>query len=243
MALRPDEGPATLRHADGTDRRYALMDPRHPDPWPGEDPNSDLVWYIAYGSNMRSARLRYYLTGGKPPNGAKTFPGCRDRRAPGRSIPVELRGKVYFALESAVWTGGRAFFDPDAAGTAWARGHLITIGQFSDILAQEMYRVPGDDLKFDDWLGRGRTQVGPGRYETIVCVGSLDGYPALTFTAPWPIEEITPNKPAAAYLENIAAGLLEAGAWNTNQIAAYLAGCPGAAGVWEQDEIVAMVGT
>jgi hypothetical protein len=150
-------------------------------------------------------------------------------------------GKVYFALESAVWTGGRAFFDPDAEGTAWARGHLITVEQFSDILAQEMYRAPAEDLGLDDWSADGRTQVGHGRYETIVCVGELDGYPALTFTAPWPIKEITPTKPAAAYLENIAAGLLEAGAWTRNQIAAYLAGCPGAAGSWREDEIKAMI--
>ena len=74
-----------------------------------------------------------------------------------------------------------------------------------------------------------------------MCVGSVDGYPALTFTAPWPIEKITPTKPAAAYLENIAAGLLEAGAWNRNEIAAYLAGCPGATGSWDEDEIMAMI--
>lgn len=214
---------------------------QRPDAWNGATASRGLVWYIAYGSNMRSSRLRYYLAGGRPPNGAKTFPGCRDPREPERSIPVELRGKLYFALESNAWTGGRAFFDPDSAGTAWARGHLITIGQFSDILAQEMYRTPAGDLELADWLARGRTQVGPGRYETILCVGSVEGYPALTFTAPWPIEKITFTKPAAAYLENIAAGLLEAGAWKRNEIAAYLAGCPGAAGSWDEDEIIAMI--
>ena len=212
-----------------------------PDPWNGATESRGLVWYIAYGSNMRSSRLRYYLSGGRPPNGAKTFPGCRDGRGPERSIPVELRGKLYFALESDVWSGGRAFFDPDSAGVAWARGHLITIGQFSDILAQEMYRAPAGDLELVDWLARGRTQVGPGRYETIVCVGAVDGYPALTFTAPWPIEKITVTKPAAAYLENIAAGLLEAGAWERREIAAYLADCPGAAGSWDEEQIMALI--
>ena len=214
---------------------------QRPGPWNGAAASCGLVWYVAYGSNMRSSRLRYYLAGGRPPNGAKTLPGCRDRRKPERSIPVELRGKLYFALESAMWTGGRAFFDPDSDGTAWARGHLITIGQFSDILAQEMYRAPAGDLELADWLAQGRTQVGPGRYETIVCVGSLDGYPALTFTAPWPIEEITPTRPAPAYLQNIAAGLLEAGAWKKSEIATYLAHCPGAAGSWDEDEIMSII--
>jgi hypothetical protein len=211
---------------------------RRPEPWRGTTAPDGLVWYIAYGSNMRTARLRSYLAGGRPRGAAKTFPGCRDKREPERSIPVELRGKLYFALESAVWTGGRAFYDPDADGTAWARGHLLTFGQFSDILAQEMYRVPAEDLAVADWLETGRTQVGPGRYETIVCVGSLDGYPALTFTAPWSIAEIDCTKPSAAYLENIAAGLLEAGAWSRNEIAAYLAG---AAGSWDEHEIAELI--
>lgn len=219
-----------------------VIAPQRPDPWNGETAGRGLVWYIAYGSNMCSSRLRYYLAGGRPPKGAKTFPGCRDRSEPQLSIPVELRGKLYFALESGVWSGGRAFFDPDSTGTAWGRGHLITIGQFSDILAQEMYRAPSGDLELADWLARGRTQVGPGRYETIVCVGSIEDCPAVTFTAPWPVEEITPTKPAAAYLETIAAGLLEAGAWNRNEIAAYLASCPGAAGSWDKDEILSMIG-
>lgn len=219
----------------------SVIAPQRPDPWDGDGATSGLVWYVAYGSNMCSSRLRYYIVGGRPPNGAKTLPGCRDRREPQRSIPVELRGKLYFALESTMWTGGRAFFDPDSSGTVWGRGHLITIGQFSDILAQEMYRAPADDPELADWLARGRTQVGPGRYETIVCVGSLDGCPALTFTAPWPIEEISPTKPAAPYLQHIAAGLLESGAWNRNEIAAYLASCPGAAGSWDEDEISSII--
>ncbi len=219
----------------------AVTAAQRPDPWSGDTEHRGLVWYVAYGSNVRSSRLRYYLAGGQPPNGAKAFPGCRDRREPGRSIPLELPGKLYFALESAVWTGGRAFFDPDSAGTAWARGHLITIGQFSDILAQEMYRAPAGDLELGDWLARGRTQVGPGRYETVVCLGSIDGYPALTFTAPWPMGKVTPNKPAAAYLKHIAAGLFETGAWKKNEIAAYLAGCPGAAGSWDEEEILALI--
>jgi hypothetical protein len=203
---------------------------RRPEPLNGATAEHDLVWYVAYGSNVRSSRLRYYLAGGRPPNGAKTLPGCRDRREPERSIPVELDGKLYFAQESPQWTGGRAFLDLDAPGTVLARGHLITVGQFSDILAQEMYRQPAEDLELAEWLPRGRAQVGPGRYETVVCVGSLDGHPALTFTAPWSIEEIRCTKPAPAYLENITAGLLEADAWSRDEIAAYLAGCPGVSG-------------
>ncbi|HEY3483483.1 MAG TPA: histone deacetylase, partial [Streptomyces sp.] len=73
---------------------------------------------------MHSERLRYYLQGGRPTDGSRTYPGARDTRMPVRSEAVELPGTVYFATESLVWTGGRAFYDPGAAGTVWARAHL-----------------------------------------------------------------------------------------------------------------------
>jgi hypothetical protein len=38
--------------------------------------------------------------------------------------------------------------------------------------------------------------------------------------------------PSAAYLDHLAAGLREAGAWDGAEIARYLAGRPGAAGHW-----------
>jgi hypothetical protein len=200
-----------------------------------------FIWYVSYGSNMRLARLRHYLAGGCPPGGARAYPGCRDPSEPRRSVPVELSGGMYFALESQVWTGGRAFYDPDAPGTTWARAHLLTTGQFSDLFAQEMYRDPGADLDLTEVLRSGRARFGPGRYETLVHAGVLDGCPMLTFTAPWAMADVVWNKPSAPYLLQIAAGLLEAGAWSVPRIAAYLANRPGAAGYWAEEEVAAMM--
>lgn len=73
-------------------------------------------------------------------------PGCRGSRARRRSIPVELAECLYFATESAVWTGGRGFYDPTGPGRMRARAHLLTVDQVSEIAAQEMYREPGADL-------------------------------------------------------------------------------------------------
>lgn len=201
------------------------------------------VWYVSYGSNTHLERLARYIVGGRPPGGAMAYPGCRDRRMPERSVPVRLDGVMYFATESAVWTGGRAFYDPDArAGgpgpsCVLARAHLVTVGQFSDIAAQEMYREPGTDLDLTEVLSEGRAALGAGRYETLVHAGALDGFPLLTFTAPWSVDDVGWNPPSAPYLGHLAAGLLEAGPWDIAAVADYLAACPGASGGWSAREI------
>ncbi|MFC4035847.1 histone deacetylase [Streptomyces polygonati] len=197
----------------------------------------ERVWYAAYGSNTHTARLRSYLTGGPAPGGSRTYLGCRDPRMPLRSVALELPGSVYFATESLVWTGGRAFYDPDAPGRVRARAHLVTTGQFSDIAAQEMYAPPGRDLDLAPALTTGRARLGPGRYETLVCPGEMDGFPVLTFTAPWAMTEVEWNPPSAAYLRHLTAGLLEADTWDLPSIAAYLAGLPGAAGQWTAEQV------
>ncbi|MFF0435147.1 histone deacetylase [Streptomyces sp. NPDC004327] len=191
------------------------------------------VWYVAYGSNMSGARLGRYL--------AK----CRDRRAPRESRAVVLPGAVYFATESAVWGGGRAFYDPGADGAVWARAHLLTAGQFADIAAQEMYREAGAGGEWDlaRVAARGRAAFGPGRYETVVCAGELDGLPLLTLTAPWAMDEVEHLAPSEAYLRTIVTGLREAGAWSAGEIAGYLATRPGAAGRWSAEAILGIAPT
>lgn len=153
---------------------------------------------------------------------------------PRRSIPVELAGAVYFATESLVWGGGRAFYDPGAEGRVLARAHLVTAGQFSDIAAQEMYREPGTEIDFAEALTCGSAALGSGRYETLVCAGQVDGLPVLTFTAPWSMRDVPWNPPSSAYVRHLAAGLLSAGAWDIEAVASYVAACPGAAEHWSE---------
>lgn len=201
----------------------------------------ELVWYASYGSNMHMGRLALYIAGGTHPGGSRSYPGCRDRRAPVRSVPVELRGRLYFATQSAVWTGGRGFYDPAAPGRTRARAHLVTPQQFSDIAAQEMYREPGADVDLSTVLRSGRDELGPGRYETLICAGLLDGIPALTFTAPWAMREVDWVTPSAAYVKHLAAGMLDSGPWDERSVADYLAECPGAAGHWSSEQIVRLL--
>ncbi|MFD9061449.1 histone deacetylase [Kitasatospora purpeofusca] len=197
-----------------------------------------LVWYAAYGSNMHADRLAYYIVGGRPPGGARTYPGCRDRRLPEQQVPVLLPGLLYFAGESLVWTGGMGFYDPAQAGEMPVRAYLVTAQQFSDIAAQEMHRDPNVDLDLEEALSSGRDQLGPGRYETLVCPGMIDNIPLLTFTAPWHLAEAELNAPSAAYLANFATGLAEAHGWSLQRSAEYLASRPGAAGHWTPEAVL-----
>ncbi|MEV5972061.1 histone deacetylase [Streptomyces sp. NPDC051921] len=187
------------------------------------------VWYAAYGANTDGARLGRYLV------------RCRDRAAPVESRGVVLGGAVYFATESPVWGGGRGFYDPDASGSVFARAHLITVGQFSDIAAQEMYREPVADLDVSEAVARGRVSFGPGRYETVVCAGDIDGVPLLALTAPWAVGEVEFRVPSEAYLRRIAAGLCASGVWDAGEVAGYLARCPGALGHWSAADVLALI--
>ncbi|MEU1955722.1 histone deacetylase [Nocardia rhamnosiphila] len=208
----------------------------------GSGPVPDRVWYAAYGSNTDPERLRCYLTGTRPAGavhrppgtgrGAGAPAGCRDRTPPARSIALVLPGLLYFATESVVWTGGRAFYDPATSAELPVRAYLLTRSQFSDIAAQEMYRPAGTDLDLSEAVRTGRSHLGPGRYETLVCPGVFDGLPILTWTAPWRWREIGGNPPAAAYLGRIGTGLRAAHRWSVSETAGYLASRPGAAGHW-----------
>lgn len=199
-----------------------------------------LVWYVSYGSNMCASRLGCYLTGGIPPGAKHGYSGCRDRRAPLHSTGYWLAGGVYFATESAVWGGGRAFYDPELPGAAAARAYLITSGQFADIASQEMHQATGVDLDLTAVLAAGRVELGPGRYETLLYLGDLGRYPLLTFTAPWHARDVSPTAPSAPYLRMLAAGLREAYGWAGWRIGGYLAGLPGARGHWTAWQIAAL---
>lgn len=204
--------------------------------------SSDLVWYASYGSNMNAARFGCYLAGGIPDGGTRLYPGCRDPRPPVDTRGCELPGGIYFATMSPVWGGGRAFYDPRLPGAAFARAYLITSGQFADVVAQEMYREPGDDLDLSSVLANGMAALGPGRYETLLRAGSLDGYPVLTFTAPWSAAEVAPVAPSAAYLRMLATGLCDAHGWTVARAVEYLTELSGAHGTWTPQALLAALG-
>jgi hypothetical protein len=195
----------------------------------------DLIWYVAYGSNLGTDRFRCYLTGGRPDGGTRTYAGCRDPSDPAGTFSLELPGTLLFADRSGVWGGGMAFFDPEGESTVACRAYLLTAEQFADVSAQEMRRQPGGE--FAQALAAVLPEVGelhtmgPGRYETVVRLDTRVGVPLLTVTN-GDIRGLTPAAPSAPYLRSIAAGLREAHGWDDARIASYLAAAPGARGSW-----------
>jgi hypothetical protein len=215
------------------------------DPPLGTVSSVELVWYVAYGSNLASGRFRCYLAGGQPTGGRRVYPGCRDPREPQRVAAVEVPGGLVFSGESAAWGGGRAFYDLAAPGTVAGRAYLVTVEQLGDVAAQEMYREPGSAFARDLAGVLGEVEsvrvMGPGRYETIARVGERDGVPMFTVTDV-NAGDLEPSAPSAAYLWWIAAGLREAHGWDAEQIAEYLGRARGVVGAWERDELVAIAG-
>ncbi|MGV9678684.1 histone deacetylase [Nocardia sp. NPDC003482] len=200
-------------------------------------PSASHIWYAAYGSNLHAGRLAYYIQGGTPPWTAHTYPGFRDPTPPLQTQPLTLPGTIYFAWQSKIWGGGVAFY-ADEPHEGWpvgaaARGYLLTRAQFADLLHQEMYRVPGEapEPDIDEVLATGRLQLGPGRYETVLHVGDSQGYPIVTFTAPWDHATADLTRPSRSYLGMIAAGLRESHGWDHDRVVDYLARLPGVRGM------------
>jgi hypothetical protein len=137
-----------------------------------------------------------------------------------------MSGRLAFAWESPTWGGGIAFYEPDAEGVVLARAYLITPGQFSDVLAQEMRREPGADVDLSEVIRNRRHSLGPGRYETLHLTGELDDRPVVTFSTP-DVDQLGIRAPAEAYLATMARGLRDTHGLSEQAVVDYLAGCRG----------------
>jgi hypothetical protein len=137
-----------------------------------------------------------------------------------------MPGRLAFAWESPTWGGGIAFHEPDADGVVLTRAYLITAGQFSDVLEQEMRREPGADVDLSEVIRNQRHSLGPGRYETLHLVGELDAHPVVTFSAP-DVDQLGIRAPAEAYVATMARGLRDTHGLSGDAIVDYLLGCRG----------------
>jgi hypothetical protein len=204
------------------------------------------IWYVAYASNLAMGRFRCYLSGGRPAGGSRDYAGCRDPSEPVRAQGVEVSGGLVFAEESRVWGGGMAFYDRAAPGIVACRAYLISAEQFGDIAAQERRLAPGGEFA-EDLAGllpevESLVTIGPGRYETVVRLGQLDGAPMFTITH-HDVGSLRLASPAAAYLGWIAVGLHESHGYDGARIARYLEPAPGIRGAWTEAEIEALTRT
>jgi hypothetical protein len=159
----------------------------------------DLVWYVAYGSNMRAARFGCYISGGRPRGAHRIYLGCGDQSPPRQDVGIHLAGGLTFAGRSSVWGGGMAFYNPHADGELAARAYLLTFGQLSDVVAQESRRPIGNDLTLGSGVDR-RWATRSNIYETLVQVDDRDELPMLTITS---LQDLEPTPPSAPYLRTM----------------------------------------
>jgi hypothetical protein len=191
----------------------------------------DPVWYVAYGSNLSRDRFRTYLEGGVPVGSRRAYLGARDRTPPRRSEPIWLQGHLCFGGRSTVWGGGLAFFDPEGDGRVAARAHLVTFGQFSDVVAQEARTSPGADLvRGPNGAYTARSSV----YDAILELGELEGSPMVTMTSS---RRRSPVAPSEAYLSTIMRGLDDGFGMRDVEVVAYLLAADGVRPTWTEDRL------
>ena len=196
-----------------------------------------LVWYVAYGTNLSTARLACYLSGGRPPGADRRYDGCRDPSPPQDARPVELRGRLSFAGESSVWGGGMAFFTSATGGVVHARAYLLRLEQLGDLVAQEARRPVGAELVLET---DGRpTRHGLSRtYDVLLDVGALDGHRMLTLTG----SRVPPARaPSAAYVRTMLEGLADGFGLDADDLIVYLAAADGVAPHWTVDALRRML--
>ncbi len=191
---------------------------------------AELVWYVAYGSNLGAAGLRWYLD------------QARDPSPPRADRPLTIAHGLWFGGESVRWGGGRAYVDHAVDGTpgTLARAWLLTREQWADVHAKESGREVDDGL---DPAGVAEGQcrsVGDGRYDVLVGLGHHDGVPVVTFTGPDAFVVGTATRPEPAYLRTIALGLREAHDLDAATAAAYLHARPGVDQWTEEDLLTAL---
>ena len=142
--------------------------------------SENLVWYVAYGSNLLIERFYSYLKGIKFED---TFtPEVEDDSDPVDIQPFDIPYPLYFAERSRTWHGGGvAFLDHTTKGYSYGRAYLITYQQYLHVKRHE-----------GEW------------YQHECSLGEFKGYPALTFTSEIVKEA---NKPSPEYVAVIAKGL------------------------------------
>jgi hypothetical protein len=82
--------------------------------------------------------------------------------------------------------------------------------------------------------------IGPGRYETVVRLGELDGAPMFTITH-HDVGSLRLAAPTARYLHWISVGLQESHGYDGASIARYLVTVPGIRGSWAETDIETLI--
>jgi hypothetical protein len=203
-------------------------------PHASASPNRREVFYAAYGSNLSAERFACYIAGGTAPGASRALPGARDPRQPELWHALRMPGRLSFRGHSLTWGGAPAIFEPGTptghtGAAVFARAWRLGWDQLEDVMAQENGRPTCTLVVEPAALVDGFSMLaGPGRYDRLVCVGTLEGLPVLTFAAPTSLESAIPEAPSLAYLGHIITGLRQTFGLVDLDIVDYLGAAAGA---------------
>jgi hypothetical protein len=212
---------------------------------PEVDYGPDMIWYAAYGSNLKKDRFLCYIRGGQPEGRSEPQIGMEDKSLPKKDVPFIIPHELYFAGASSRWHGGVAFISPKSStkSETLCRIYLIKRQQFVELIAQEN-QVSNKEVKID--FERLNTQMREtacsGWYGEVLKVGQRAGRPIYTFSSS-DSKQQKHTRPSEAYLKTIIMGLVECwsqkkkvdlanyihsatqGAYNREDIKRYLKDC------------------
>ena len=157
-----------------------------------KDRLNNYVWYVSYGSNMLSERFMHYIKGGQYEGGGAYLEPCADTSDPIAVATYNIPYDMYFRNSSGSWGGkGVSFLDTSKPGHALGVAYLITKEQFEHVACQENGGCPPE---YSSW------------YNTIVSLGTLNGYEVVTITN----DSVAYfNAPSEKYLETLHRGIAE----------------------------------
>jgi len=200
-----------------------------------KDSDSDeLVWYLAYGSNLKMERFLKYI--GK----------CRDSRQPRLDQNFKTRHQLYFAKNAPRWENKAvAFIRPKASDDfeTLGRRFLISREQLEDVLAQENGADSGDSrfsFPLSDFESQDSKLFRTGWYDLLIRLRAdeKDEWPMFTLTSS---TKYVANVPSLKYLKVVAAGLHQTWWLSTREIAEYLLEKEGIAGNFDFDALSRML--
>jgi len=157
------------------ERKYVRYEEQ---PWRGPGaPMQDLVWYVAYGSNILAERFMCYINGGQFRNNGRDHKKCPDTTPPRAKMLYELPFDMYYGNHSGSWDRlGVSFLDATKPGKAYGVAYLVTKEQFEHIYREEnggLLPKPNST-----W------------YNRILELGSIDTIPVKTFTNEGIVEKV-----------------------------------------------------
>jgi len=247
-------------NADGTYGRWAYTTVKKTTDVSGTitataEMNPQLVWYAAYGSNLCRERFLCYIQGGTPRGSKRTYVGCHDKSLPRDVRSTMIPHRLFFAGKASGWSDkAMAFIRSARDGESYGRMFLISFSQFDQLIQQEQgMERPSETLicpplsyiaANDSCFSNSANPTVPVnstkrlRYERILNLGTVSGYPVLTFTAVGPDSEITAAAPSREYVQTIACGIRETfPAMTSEQICEYFLGCDGVQGQISSEQL------